>query len=105
MAQINFTHTVLFWLNNPNHENDIATFTQALKKFISNSVFIESSFIGTPSSKERSVTDDSYTFLLTVGFQSKEMQDAYQKEDAHQEFLSTTNHLWNRVLVYDAETI
>lgn len=95
-------HTVFFWFENPDSENDKLFFKNSLKKFIDSSKFIESSFIGVPPTKERSVVDDSFTFSLTVGFTSKENHDAYQIEDVHQDFIDECSYLWSRVIVYDA---
>ncbi|WP_139955943.1 Dabb family protein [Flavicella sediminum] len=103
MATIKFMHTVLFWLKNPESSEDKTAFKSSLEKFISNSKFIESSFIGTPPKKERAVIDDSFTFSLSVGFQSKKQHDAYQIEDVHTTFIEESSQLWDRVLIYDSE--
>jgi hypothetical protein len=102
MAKVKFMHTVFFWFENPDSENDKKFFKNSLQKFIDCSQFIESSFIGTPPKKERSVVDDSFTFSLSVGFTSKENHNAYQIEEVHQKFIEECSYLWDRVVVYDS---
>ena len=102
MSKVTFIHTVFFWFENPDSESDKIFFKNSLKKFIESSKFIESTFIGTPPNKERSVVDDSFTFSLTVSFTSKENHNSYQIEDVHQKFIEESSYLWSQVKVYDS---
>jgi len=97
-----FIHTVLFWLNHPNSQADRRQFEDALKTFLAKSRYAKTNFIGTPPIARRDVVDGSFTYLLTVTFESAEAQQAYQQEEAHQSFVELAQPLWDNVVVYDA---
>ena len=98
----NFTHVVYFWLNNPDSEQDRADFLKSLNKFLENSLYAKTKFIGEPAGTPREVVDGSFTYSLILSFPSKEIQDKYQKEKAHLKFIEESEHLWKRVQVYDS---
>jgi len=101
----NFAHTVYFWLKNPDNESDRQQFEIALKKFLRESVYAKTNFIGTPPEASREVVDGSFTYSLIVTFESAEAEQMYQKEPAHQVFLEEASELWNKVIVYNSSTI
>ena len=101
----NFVHTVFFWLKNPDSKEDREAFEKSLKKFISNSKYTKTNFIGVPARTPREVVDNSYTYSLIVTFNSKEEHDKYQKEDVHLLFIEESKDLWNKVIVYDGVTL
>lgn len=96
-----FVHTVFFWLKNPDNKEDRIAFETSLKKFIYSSKYTNTNFIGIPAKTPRDVVDNSYTYSLIVTFNSKEQQDEYQKEDVHLAFIERSQHLWDKVIVYD----
>ncbi|MGY5850959.1 Dabb family protein [Salegentibacter sp. F14] len=98
----NFTHVVYFYLNNPDNPGDRAAFESSLKKFLDNSLYAKTKFIGIPAETPRDVVDNSYTYSLILSFPSKEIQDKYQKEPAHLVFIEESSHLWKKVQVYDS---
>ncbi|MFY0652475.1 MAG: Dabb family protein [Cyclobacteriaceae bacterium] len=100
-----FTHTVFFWLKNPEDSGLRAKFETAIKQFLNDSLYAKSSHVGTPAVAERDVIDSSYTYSLLVTFPSKAEHDKYQVEEAHQVFIETCKDLWERVLVYDSEAV
>ncbi|TAI47169.1 Dabb family protein [Flagellimonas allohymeniacidonis] len=97
-----FSHSVYVWLKEPNNPNVREQFETSLKKFLRNSKFAKTNFIGVPPKATRDVVDDSYTYSLIVTFESAEAQDGYQKEEAHLIFIEECKELWEKVLVYDA---
>ncbi|WP_086929369.1 Dabb family protein [Agarilytica rhodophyticola] len=97
-----FLHSVYFWLKKPNSEQDRKAFEKHLTTFIDNSKYVKSKFIGTAAPSEREVVDSSYTYALVLTFSSKEDQDKYQKEPVHLKFVKDAQHLWKKVIVYDA---
>ncbi|UOB19281.1 Dabb family protein [Abyssalbus ytuae] len=99
----NFIHSVYFWLKNPDSETDRIAFETSLKKFINSSEFIIQKHIGSPATTNRQVIDNSYTYSLILTFENKEMQDKYQEENVHKIFIKESEHLWEKVLVYDSE--
>lgn len=101
----NYAHVVYFWLKNPDSEQDRTDFETSLRKFLDNSKFAKTNFIGTPPKATREVVDDSFTYNLIVSFESAAAQEGYQKEEAHLQFIEESKNLWTKVVVYDASSI
>ncbi len=97
-----FTHVVYFWLKNPESADDRQQFELAVKKFMHDSKFAKTRFIGVPPLATRDVVDDSFTYALILSFESAAAQEQYQAEPAHQEFVAECKELWSKVIVYDA---
>ena len=98
----NFAHVVYFWFHNPDSAEDRKVFETSLKKFLKNSEYAQTKFIGVPAETPRDVVDNSYTYSLILTFPSKEIQDKYQTEPAHKVFIEESSHLWKKVQVYDS---
>ncbi len=98
----NFTHVVYFWLNNPANAEDRNAFETSLKKFLNNSLYAQTNFIGVPAKTPRDVVDNSYTYSLILTFPSMEIQEKYQEEQSHLLFIEESSHLWRKVQVYDS---
>ncbi|AKA35359.1 MAG: stress responsive protein [Muricauda sp.] len=101
----NFAHVVYFWFNDPDDEQARERFEASLRKFLDNSKYAKTNFIGTPPKAVRDVVDDSFTYNLIVTFESAEAQEGYQKEEAHITFIEECKDLWKKVIVYDAQGI
>ncbi len=97
-----FVHTVYFWLKDPESIQDRAAIEVSLKKFIQNSKYAKTKFVGTPPKATRDVVDDSFTYALVLTFSSAEEQENYQNEEAHLIFIEESQDLWDKVLVYDS---
>lgn len=100
-----FEHVVLFWMNNPENQEERALLEKGMKDLIRSSDFIVSAHIGVPAMTDREVVDNSYTYNYTVTFKSKADQDAYQEEPVHLEFIEQYKHLWGKVQIYDSINI
>ncbi|MEL6919244.1 MAG: Dabb family protein [Bacteroidota bacterium] len=100
-----FAHTVYFWLKNPDSKADREKFEASLQRFLDNSKFAKTNFIGTPPKASRDVVDGSFTYSLIVTFASAEAQEGYQKEEAHLQFIEECSNLWAKVIVYDSNGI
>ncbi|MDT0676641.1 Dabb family protein [Autumnicola musiva] len=98
----NFSHVVYFWLKNPDNAEDRQAFETSLQKFLDNSQYANTKFIGVPAETPREVVDNSYTYSLILTFPSKEIQNKYQEEPAHLTFIEESSDLWERVQVYDS---
>lgn len=96
-----FTHSVFFWLANPDSAEDRAEFEAAVKQFIDSSAYVKTKYLGTPAGTPREVVDNSWTYNLIVTFDSKEDHDLYQAEQVHDDFRNGSAHLWTKVLIYD----
>ncbi|WP_209404780.1 Dabb family protein [Pseudozobellia sp. WGM2] len=98
----NFTHTVFFWLKNPDSQEDRKAFETSLQKFLDNSAYAKTNFIGKPPRASRDVVDGSFTYSLIVTFESAEAQQNYQDEPPHKLFIEESADLWTKVIVYDS---
>jgi len=101
----NFTHTVFFWLKNPDSQEDRKAFETSLQKFLDNSGYAKTKFIGIPPKASRDVVDGSFTYSLIVTFESAEAQQNYQDEAPHKLFIEESSDLWTKVIVYDSKSI
>lgn len=101
----NFTHVVYFWLENPDSQEDRAAFETSLQKFLNNSAFAKTKFIGVPPAPSREVVDGSFTYSLIVSFESAEAQQGYQDEAPHKLFIEESSSLWTKVIVYDSKGV
>ncbi len=97
-----FTHVVYFWFKNPDDAAARKTFEQAAKKFMQESQYAKTRFIGVAPQATREVVDDSFTYSLILTFDSAEAQAKYQAEPAHDAFVATCKELWEKVIVYDS---
>ena len=98
----NFAHVVYFWLNNPDSAEDRKAFETSLKKFLATSEYAQTKFIGQPANTPRDVVDNSWTYSIILTFPSKEIQNKYQQEPVHLKFIEESEHLWEKVQVYDS---
>ena len=98
----NFVHAVYFWLHNPDSQEARDEFEAAIKKLLDSSKYTKTNYLGTPPKAIRDVVDDSFTYNLLVTFETEEAQESYQTEDVHLQFIEEAQHLWNKVVVYDA---
>jgi len=96
-----FIHTVYFWLNNPDSEEDRQKLLEGLN-MISEIELIMEGYVGVPASTRRDVIDSSYDFSITFIFDNMKDEQAYQNHPTHLKFVDQYEHLWNRVVVYDA---
>lgn len=100
-----FAHTVYFWLENPDNPDDRKAFETSLQKFLDNSEYTKTNFIGKPPKASRDVVDGSFTYSLIVTFESAEAQQNYQDEASHKLFIEESSNLWGKVIVYDSKGI
>ena len=99
-------HSVYFWLKNPNSKSDQQAFETAIQKLIKTNPQGISCYLGKPASTElREVVDNSYSYAYFMTFASRESEAAYQTDPTHLRFIEEAEHLWNKVIVYDAVPI
>ncbi len=96
-----FIHHVFFWLKEPENTEAREQFELGLQNLIQVPQ-IQSHHIGTPVESPREVVDDSFTFSYMAFFKSKEDQNTYQTHPIHLKFIEDCQHLWEKVIVYDA---
>ena len=97
-----FVHHVFFWMKEPENYEARKQFQQGLDSLIAIPQ-IQSSHIGTPVESASEVVDDSFSYSLLTFFKSKEDQDNYETHPIHLKFIQDCQHLWKKVIVYDAK--
>ena len=96
-------HTVFFWLKDGLSDEQRASFESELAKLPAIET-VARGVIGRPApTSERPVTDHSFSFHLSLSFDSIADHDAYQIHPDHDVFVEKCKDLWDRVLVYDSE--
>lgn len=96
-----FVHHVFFWLKEPNNKEACRQFEQGLQSLIKVPQIL-TSHIARPVESSRDVVDDSFTYSYMVFFKNSEDQEIYQTHPIHLKFIEDCQHLWNKVVVYDA---
>ncbi|MGF7146730.1 hypothetical protein FHS96_000339 [Sphingomonas zeicaulis] len=98
-------HHVFFWLKNPGSQADRAALIAGLETLRAIPV-IRTLLIGTPAPTEnRDVVDASYDVSELMYFDNAVDQKTYQDHAIHQAFVKKCSHLWQRVVVYDMQTM
>ena len=97
-----FTHVVYFWLKHPDSAADREKFETSIKQFMRATQYAKTRHVGVAPIASRDVVDDSFTYSLTLSFESAEAQKKYQAEPAHTVFVETCKDLWAKVIVYDS---
>ncbi|HEY3371613.1 MAG TPA: Dabb family protein [Prolixibacteraceae bacterium] len=94
-------HHVFFWLKDPKNEDARKAFENGLQDLVKVPL-IQSYHIGTPVESNRDVVDDSFTYSYIAFFKNQEAQSTYQTHPVHLKFIEDCQHLWEKVVVYDA---
>lgn len=95
-------HHVFFWLKNPDSATDRAKLIAGVKSLAAIET-VRSIHVGVPASTEkRDVVDNSYHVSELLGFDDVAGQDVYQVHPLHKKFVDEHQHLWSKVVVYDA---
>lgn len=96
------THTVFFWLKNPDSEEDREALIAGLKT-LKDIETVRGIHVGVPASTEkRDVVDNSYQVSELLLFDDVEGQNAYQVHPIHEKFVEDCSHLWSKVTVFDS---
>lgn len=99
------THTVFFWLKNPDSKEDRDALIAGLKT-LEQIETVRGIHVGVPASTEkREVVDNSYQVSELLLFDDVEGQNAYQVHPIHQKFVEDCSHLWRKVVVYDSTAV
>ncbi|QHS61743.1 Dabb family protein [Chitinophaga agri] len=99
-----FVHVVNFWLKPGLSEEDIKQFEEGVQslKAIESLVMFN---VGKPAATDRPVIDKSYSYCELTVFNDEAGHDVYQQHPIHLAFVENCKHLWEKVLIYDSETI
>lgn len=95
-------HHVFFWLKRPDSTAD----RDRLLKGLATLTRIESvrgCHFGVPAATEkREVVDNSFSVSEILFFDDAAGQKIYQDHPIHRQFVADCEHLWDKVIVYDA---
>jgi len=97
------SHIVVFWLKEDLSDAQCSAFQEGLESLKAIEV-ARGVYIGVPAKTgDRSIIDKSYSFALTVLFDTIRDHDVYQVHPLHLGFLKQFGSFWSRVLIYDYE--
>ncbi len=99
-----FVHIVNFWLKPDLSVEDRQKFVEGVSSLGTIEGLVTFN-VGTPADTDRPVIDRSYDYNLLTVFNNIEGHDKYQVDTIHLKFVDECKHLWDRVLIYDAESI
>ena len=99
-----FFHVVNFWLKVGLSAEDEAKFLAGVKT-LGQIDTLKVFSVGKPAETDRPVIDRSYSYCLVTAFDDEAGHDIYQEAPVHLKFIADCAHLWERVLIYDSETI
>ncbi len=98
-------HHAIFWLKNPSSVEDRDKLVEGVKT-LSAIKQIKTLYVGVLANTEkRDVVDASWGVSEIMFFDNLEDQASYQGDVIHQSFIKNCSHLWDKVVVYDAETV
>ena len=96
-------HTVFFYLKSTVRKDEKSAFIEEVKRLGEIST-VQSIFVGTPADTPiRPVIQRDYSVALTVVLQNLDDHDFYQDDPIHQDFIAQNSHLWEKVIVFDAD--
>jgi len=96
-----FVHHVFFWLKDPKNSEARKAFENGLQGLVKVPL-VQSYHIGIPVESSREVVDDSFTYSYIAYFKNEADQNIYQTHAIHLKFIEDCQHLWEKVIVYDA---
>lgn len=95
-------HQVFFTLKNPESKEDMNQLITGIKT-LNKIETVNKLHVGVLASTEkRDVVDTSWDVSELLFFDDLAAQSIYQTHPIHLEFIEKCNHLWSKVVVYDA---
>ncbi|OZI09410.1 transcription-repair coupling factor [Siphonobacter sp. BAB-5385] len=99
-----FVHVVNFFLKADISAEDRLKFEQGVSS-LGQVEGLELFNVGKPASTDRPVIDRSYDYCLLTVFKDMAGHDVYQVDPIHLKFVEDCKQYWDRVVIYDSETI
>lgn len=94
-------HFVMFWLKPQLTQTEIADFANFFEALRPIKLIKNLNYGLAASTPTRPVTDNSFTYSLTIIFDSMEDHNAYQEDQAHLKAIEKFSNNWYRVVVHD----
>ncbi len=98
-------HHAIFWLKNPTSEADKNKLIEGLNTLRAVEQIQELHVGVLASTEKRDVVDTSWQVSEVMFFKDTKAQKAYQDHPIHQAFVKNYSHLWEKVVVYDAQDV
>ncbi len=99
-----FVHHVFFYLKPELDSEQQAAFEAGVSSLLGIKT-VKIGDVGKPASTDRPVIDRSYSYSLLLAFENLADHDAYQIDPVHLKFVESCQQYWERVQIYDSETI
>jgi len=99
-----FVHHVFFWMKEDIIAADFKTFEKGVST-LPGIELVKFGDVGKPADTDRPIIERSYTYSLLLVFENKAAHDEYQTHPVHLKFIENCSMLWNRVLIYDSESL
>lgn len=97
-------HHVYFWIKEEHkNEEDIATFEKGLQLCVDVVTVASGGWGKQAATAARPVTDKTWDYALYCTFDSVADHDAYQVDPQHDVFVNGCKHMWEKVVIMDAE--
>ncbi len=99
-----FVHHVFFWMKENLTNDDLKKFEKAVGTLS----FIEAvnrAEVGKPATTNRPIIERSYSYSLLLMFDNLAAHDKYQVDPVHLKFVADCSNMWNKVLIYDSESL
>lgn len=98
-------HHVFFWLVRPGAVDDQQLLMEGIRSLAVIPV-VQQFYVGIAAGTAlREVIDNTYDVSLMLIFNNEIDQEIYQQHPIHVAFVEKYNHLWQKVLVYDVQTV
>ncbi len=99
-----FVHVVNFYLKPGLNEEEIKKFEAGVSSLgtIKEVVVFN---VGKPAPTNRPVIDRSYHYCLLCVFHNMADHDIYQEHPTHLRFIEACEQYWEKVIIFDSETI
>ncbi|SEO76989.1 Stress responsive A/B Barrel Domain [Mucilaginibacter gossypiicola] len=96
-------HHVFFWLKNPGSTEDRDKLVAGVKTLAKIETVRKLRVGVVASTEKRDVVDNSWAVSELMFFSDLAGQATYQTHPIHLEFIKNCSHLWEKVIVYDAQ--
>lgn len=96
-------HHVFFWLKNPGSTEDRDKLVAGVKTLAKIETVRKLRVGIVASTEKRDVVDNSWAVSELMFFSNLAGQATYQTHPIHLEFIKNCSHLWEKVIVYDAQ--
>lgn len=98
-----FVHHVLFTLKNKDSEADKQALIEGLQS-LQGVETVKMLSIGTPAATDRPVINKDYSVSLLTLFDNAAGETIYQTHPVHLAFIDKCKHLWEKVVIFDADS-